>query len=378
MGGDHQVPFLDLACLHARLRAELQKALESCIDESAFVGADYCAGFERAFAEACRARYCVGCSSGTSAITIAIKALFPGGCPTVVVPAMAPMPVAGAVLAAGARLVVADVEDATLMLDWRAFLQSGVAADAVVCVDLYGNPFPREGLKALKDAGLKVIEDASHAHLAYVDGRPVGRDADATVFSFYPSKNLGALGDAGAVLTEDEGVYERLALLRNHGYADPWVSVIPGENARMDALQARFLMAKLPFVASWNAERVENALYYLERLEGCELVRPVPLLPGSVAHLFVVRVAGRKRDALRVRLDELGIGTGLHYPVALSSQPALAGLAQPCPVAEEAAGQVLSLPVYPGLPDSARRRVAEAVLAAAEDLTRHEEPLGSN
>ncbi len=239
---------------------------------------------------------------------------------------------------------------------------------AVVPVHLYGQVAEMESIAAwCAREGLALVEDAAQAHGARLGGRPVGTFGDAGAFSFYPAKNLGAAGDAGAIVTDRADVARRACLLRDHGQSERYVHEIEGYNSRLDALQAAILSVKLRYLARWTERRRALAGLYRERLEKMASVRLLrePSDPDAhVYHLFVVRVAGR--TALRSALDAQGIETGLHYPVAIHLQPAFRHLGYgegSFPVAEAAAREVLSLPLYPQMTDAATHRVCDAVQA---------------
>ena len=218
---------------------------------------------------------------------------------------------------------------------------------------LYGNPVPFDLLRGWRDAGLLVIEDACQAHLASWQDQLVGTVGNAACFSFYPGKNLGALGDAGMVLSNDEDLVDRVKLLRDHGSQEQYRHETLGYCSRLDALQAALLSVKLPYLKDWNDSRRRVAEAYRDGLVGTEGLTVVPWGTGSVNHLFEVRVPRRQRDNVRAALREKGIHTGLHYPLALTQQPALKPwVTTPCPNAELAASELLSLPLDPYMTDA--------------------------
>jgi dTDP-4-amino-4,6-dideoxygalactose transaminase len=337
-----RIPFLDLARLHDSIRAELDRAFDRCVRSSSFVGDGAVRSFEEEFAAACGRRAAAGCGSGTDALHLTLRALGIGPGDEVIVPSMTFVATGEAVVHAGATPVVADVHPETLLLDEASV--AAVRSDrtrAVVAVHLYGHVVPFPLLRRWRDEGLAVIEDAAQAHLASWEGEPVGTVGNAACFSFFPGKNLGALGDAGAVVSDDEALVEEVARLRDHGRSAKYVHDVVGFCSRMDGVQAAFLSVKLRHLPVWNERRRELAERYRRRLGEAM----VPWSDGAVHHLAVVRVA--ERDRVRLRLAEAGIETGVHYPVPLSRQPSLARWARPTPAAERAAGEVLSLPLDP-------------------------------
>lgn len=340
-----KIPFLDLGRLHESIRPELDAAFDDVVSGSRFVGAAAAvAPFEEAFAAAHHAAGAAGCGSGTDALALALRALGIGPGDEVVVPSMTFVATAEAVVHVGATPVLADVDPVSLLLD-----DGGVAAvrtertRAVIAVHLFGHVVPAATLQAWRDSGLLVIEDAAQAHLAQEGGRFVGSVGHAACFSFFPGKNLGALGDGGAVLAGDGSVVDEVRRLRDHGRTSKYHHDVIGWCSRLDGLQAAVLEAKLAHLPAWTGGRVAAAERYLERLDA----HLVPWDEGAVHHLLVTRVAPERRDRIRDELAAVGIGTGVHYPVPLSRQPSLGPWARPTPAAEIAAGSVLSLPMDP-------------------------------
>ena len=237
----------------------------------------------------------------------------------------------------------------------------------ILPVHLYGLPVAIDSIKELAAAeGLAVVEDAAQAHGATVDGTPVGRLGVAGCFSFYPAKNLGTLGDGGAVVSDDAVLIERVRMLRNHGRREKYLHEVEGVNSRLDTLQAAVLRVKLPHLRAWNTARRDRAQAYREALEGLPMVQQLRPVPGTepVWHLFVIQAD--KRDALRAALADDGIATGIHYPVPLHLQPVYASLGfgpGAFPVAEAAAERIISLPLYPEIPLETVRWIAERVRA---------------
>jgi dTDP-4-amino-4,6-dideoxygalactose transaminase len=349
------IPLVDLSWQHAVIAGEVEKGLASLFERSAYILGDEVETFERAYASFEGAAHCIGASSGTDALELALRALDIGPGDEVIVPAMTFVATALAVLRSGATVVLADVDPSTLLLtaEQAAPVMTG-RTRAIVPVHLYGQMAPVEELEHL---GVPVLEDAAQSQGAARLGRRMGVRVAAT--SFYPGKNLGAYGDAGAVLTNDASVAGRVRALRNYGSSEKYVHTEIGFNARLDTVQAVVLLAKLQHLAAWNALRREAAARYRElRLE------PVPTLEGNehVYHLFVVRVP--ERDRALARLHEAGIGAGVHYPVPIHLQPAFGhlGLQEGAfPNAEQAAREILSLPMFPGITAEQQEQVARAL-----------------
>jgi dTDP-4-amino-4,6-dideoxygalactose transaminase len=356
------VPFLDLARLHASIRPELDAAFDDVVTRSGFVGASAIAEFERAFAKAHGRAGAAGCGSGTDALALALRALGVGEGDEVIIPAMTFVATAEAVVHVGATPVLADVDPETLLLaaDTVAAVRTA-ATRAVIPVHLYGHVVPFSLIEAWRADGLFVVEDAAQAHLSSWDGRMVGEAGNAACFSFYPGKNLGALGDGGLVMSDDEDLLERVRRIRDHGRATKYEHDQIGWCSRLDGLQAAFLNVKLPHLAGWTEGRREAAAAYAKHFAALDGVRLVPWNDGAVHHLLVARVEASRRAQVLEALGVAGIGTGIHYPVALSKQPALAAWAHSCPEAERAADEIFSLPMDPLMTADDVATVCEAV-----------------
>jgi dTDP-3-amino-3,4,6-trideoxy-alpha-D-glucose transaminase len=342
-----KVPFLDL-----RLREDasaVHEAISRVIARGWYILGPEVEAFESEFASASGTQCAVGTGNGTDAITLLLQAAGIGTGDEVIVPAITAAYTALAVIAAGATPVIVDVDDETLTMDPGACAAAvNSRTGAIVPVHLYGQAADMTALTALAARhSLAVVEDCCQAHLATWRGTPVGTFGVGGAFSFYPTKNLGALGDGGAVVTNDRKVAERVKRLRNGGQGDRYVHVEPGMNSRLDEMQAAVLRARLPFLGQWTQHRRELASEYRRSLPAG--LRPVVERdPGHVYHLFPVRSS--ERDIIRVMLGNAGIETLVHYPLTLTEQPAFAQVrAQDCPVAARAARQVMSLPLHPGL-----------------------------
>ena len=348
------VPFVDLAPSNQPLKEAILAEIESLIDASAYVNGPQVGAFEQAFAGFVGVPHCVGVSSGTDALRLALMAvdLLPGD--EVVVPANTFIATVEAVVQAGGRPVVADVSETDYNLD-PAVVEAvvGPRTRALLPVHLYGQLAQMTRLAALAESRqLTIIEDACQAHGAKRDDLTAGAVGRAAAFSFYPGKNLGAIGDAGAVVTSDPEIAARVRSLRDHGQREKYRHDVLGYTARLDSVQALVLLRKLPSLDAWNTERAATARYYAESLAGVgDLVLP-PVPPGSrpVWHLYVVRT-GRSNE-LRAFLGDLGIATGRHYPVPVHLTPACAYLGHAegsFPVAEVLSRELVSLPIYPGI-----------------------------
>lgn len=358
------VPFLDLRPAQDAIREELTAAVRRVMDSSQFVLGPEVEGFEREFAEFCGARRCVGVANGMQAIELVLRALGIGSGDEVVTVSHTAFPTVAAITATGATAVLVDVDPDTFCMRPEALVNSFSARTrAVLPVHLYGRCADMRPIHALAgEAGIPVVEDAAQAHGATYHGERAGTLGRAAAFSFYPTKNLGALGDAGAVVTDDEELAHEVQRLRNYGEESKYVNAVPGYNSRLDELQAAILRVKLAHLERWTAERRSIAALYDELLTGTSTRLPVPD-DGHVYHLYVVRSGAR--DALREHLRSVGIGSHLHYPVPVHRQAAygkgglrFAGSLQ---VTDRLAGEVLSLPAYPGLEANQVHEVADAV-----------------
>jgi dTDP-4-amino-4,6-dideoxygalactose transaminase len=361
------VPFLDLGRGLAALRDELEAAVRSVLDSGRFVLGARVEEFEEAFARFCGARHCVGVASGTDAIAIALAALGVGAGDEVITAANTCVPTVAGIEATGAVPVLVDAEPATLTLDpTRVEEALSARTRAILPVHLYGQCADVDPLLALARAhGLRLVEDAAQAHGAEYRGRRAGRLGDAAAFSFYPTKNLGALGDAGAVVTDDDDVAERALKLRTYGERARYESVLSGRNSRLDELQAAVLTVKLAHLDGWNERRRELADAYRRALEPSPLALPAEREDGRHAHhLFVVRVADR--DRFRAAMAASAVETLVHYPRPVHGHPAYASLAHDgLGVSERAAAEVVSLPLYPELSDEELEIVVQAARAAS-------------
>jgi dTDP-4-amino-4,6-dideoxygalactose transaminase len=358
--------FLDLTPTTERVREQILRGLETVLSANTFANGPEVAEFEREFARWCGVSSCVGVASGLDALRLGLLAAGIGPGDEVVVPALTFIATFEAVTQAGARPVVADVQASDYNLD------PGAAADmltertaCLLPVHLYGQMADVRSLVELAAAKrVLLVEDACQAHGAIRDGVRSGSAGEIGAFSFYPSKNLGAMGDAGALVTRSEELAARVRALREHGQTSTYRSEVPGYTARLDTIQALVLLCKLPHLAEWNAERARAAAFYSRELAGVGDLRLPPVPEGStpVWHLYVIRTADP--EGLAALLRERGITTARHYPELPHLSPAYAelGLTQGAfPVAEAIAREGLSLPLFPGISDAQLARVCEAV-----------------
>ncbi len=364
------IPFIDLTRQHAALRAELAAAAERVLASARFVLGPEGEALEREVAALTGVRHGIGVGSGTDALRLALAAVGVRPGDEVITPAFSFVASSSTIVMLGAAPVFVDVDPATYALDVAAVERAITPRTrAIVAVHLYGHPAAMDRLSALARAhGLAVVEDAAQAIGAAFDGRPVGAWGDAACLSFYPTKNLGACGDGGMVLTARDDVAERVRRLRHHGDAGRYRHVELGYCSRLDELQAALLRVKLPRLAAWTEARRRIAARYHARLGGLPLALPIERPPARhVYYLYTVRHA--QRDALAKALTDLGVGTAVHYPVPAPAQP-LFGLADErrWPEAWRAAREVLSLPCYPELTDAEVDEVARAVERACERL----------
>ena len=390
---DEKIPFLDLVTVHRELQNEFVDVLKTALNSAGFIGGPMVQGFEQDFARFCNSRFCVGVNSGTDALRFALIAVGVRPGDTVVTVPNTFIATTEAISQAGARPDFVDVDERTYTMDparlreylatkckWDAAKKVAIhkvtnsPVTAVVPVHLYGQMAEMDSIRDIADEyHLKVIEDACQAQGAEYFSKKedrwckAGSVGHAAAFSFYPGKNLGACGEAGGITTDDENIAHICRLLRDHGQSKKYFHDIEGYNGRLDAIQAGFLQIKLRRLPQWNAQRRESAERYGKLFAGAEGAVTLPAQPEwsrSVFHLYVIQVADRVR--LQKHLDEAGIGTGIHYPVALHLTKAYEGLgfrAGDFPVTEKAAGRILSLPMYPGLTEAQLQRVASQVKA---------------
>jgi dTDP-4-amino-4,6-dideoxygalactose transaminase len=363
MSRQQTIPLVDLKPLHAEIRSEIDDAIGDVIDAGAFAGGPFVAAFEEAFAAAHDAKFCIAVNSGTSALHAAFWAMGIGLGDEVVVPTNTFIATAEAVSLTGATPVFADCQENGYGADPASVAASITSrTKAIVAVHLYGQPADLKELREIAATnGVALVEDCAQAHLAEYAGKKVGTYGTCGCFSFYPGKNLGALGEGGAVVTNDETLRPKIQALRNHGSGKQYVHAMVGHNYRMDGIQGAVLKVKLKHLPSWNKARRDIAMDYHRALYGIEeLVLPEEKPDRThVWHIYAIQC--QQRDALMEHLKANGVMAGIHYPVPCHWQEAYngpEGKRGALPNAEAIAGKLLSLPIYPGLPKDAVVRIA--------------------
>jgi len=358
-----KIPFLDLKAHHDPIRAEVMAAMNQVIDENAFAGGKYVTQFENDYAPYCDSKFCIGVGNGTDSLWLALLALGVGAGDEVITVPMTFMATTEAITYAGAKPVFVDIEPRTYTMDVTK-IEAAITprTKAIIPVHLFGQCADMDPIMAIaKKHNLFVIEDAAQAQGAQYKGRKAGSNGHAGSFSFYPGKNLGAWGEAGAVTTNDPALAERVKMFREHGQKTKYYHDVVGWNARMDGLQGAVLKVKLKYLDKANAGRRRVAALYRELLAGIPgVVLPVEAeYAGHIYHVYAVRVS--QRDSLMQKLGERGVGTGIHYPVPVHLQKAYASLGHrrgDFPISEACADSFLSLPMFPELTDAQVRTVA--------------------
>jgi dTDP-4-amino-4,6-dideoxygalactose transaminase len=348
------VSFVDLGVQYRSIKTEIDSAIQNVISRSDFVMGNDTKDLEESFASYCEARFGIGVDSGYSALELILRAYDIGHGDEVITAANTFIATALAVSTCGARPVLVDIDPVTYNMDSEK-LKAAItpATRAVIPVHLYGQPADMDPiLEIAKEHGLIVIEDACQAHGARYKGRRVGSLGDAAAFSFYPTKNLGAYGDGGMVVTSDPSIADRLHLLRNLGQSEKYYHQIKGYNHRLDTMQAAILNAKLPHLDGTNASRRHSANLYNQLLNPLVEVPIQSPWAEHVYHLYVIQT--ENRDELQSHLEESGIATAIHYPIPIHLQPAYKEFGYELgdfPITERFAGRILSLPMYPGITD---------------------------
>jgi len=365
------IPFLDIAAAHEELRGELDSAYARVMQSSWFILGDEVTSFEAEFAAYCGVDNCVGVGNGLDALHLILRGMDIGPGDEVLVPSNTFIATWLAVTQAGATPVPVEPVISTYNMD-PARIEAAITprTRAIIPVHLYGQPADMSPITAISQQyGLKVIEDAAQAHGGTYRGKRTGMLGDAAAFSFYPGKNLGALGDGGCVVTNDPVLAQRVRELSNYGSKQKYMHDLAGYNTRLDELQAAFLRAKLPILDEWNKRRAALASRYMTRLSGADLVLPVVIDSAeSVWHLFVVRVKDRER-VMRT-LANAGVSIQIHYPIPPGRNGAYAGTpaaAIQCSIADTLSDQVLSLPIGPHMNSDQVDRVCEILLAAVKN-----------
>jgi dTDP-4-amino-4,6-dideoxygalactose transaminase len=395
----NRIPFLDLVTPHRELKDELAAVFSHVLDTAGFIGGPMVEDFEKSFAKFCDAQHCVGVSSGTDALRFALMAAGVGSDDAVITVPNTFIATSEAISQCGALPRFVDVDERTYNMDVKKLgdylalecsrndsngklvdKQTARAVKAIVPVHLYGQMADMDPLLELAEKyNLIIIEDACQAHGAEYFSRKdnrwkkAGSVGRAAAFSFYPGKNLGACGEAGAVTTNDADLAKRVRQLRDHGQAQKYYHDLEGYNGRLDAIQAGILRVKLRHLGQWNERRRECASRYQKLLGGASEAIRLPFEPSwskAAFHLYVVQV--QHREQLQKQLGEAGIGTGIHYPIPLHLQKAYKHLGYhegDFPVSEKAALQILSLPMFPGLTSAQQERIAQQVLDSVSGET---------
>ncbi|MGA8533273.1 MAG: DegT/DnrJ/EryC1/StrS family aminotransferase [Candidatus Tumulicola sp.] len=365
------VPFVDLKAQYASIKPEISAAIDDVLEQASFIMGPQVGRFEENYARFIGTRYCTGVESGTAALKLALEAIGIGDGDEVVVPANTFIASALAVSAVGAVPVLVDMGDDYLIDADSIETAITPRTRALMPVHLYGQVVPMQPiLDVARRHGLRVIEDASQAHGATWQGKRAGSIGDVGCFSFYPGKNLGCYGDGGAIVTDDEELCERLALLRDLGQKKKYEHLIKGDNCRLDSIQAAVLDVKLRYIDAWNVRRRDNARHYDELLSAAGFPVPKRLSDGGhVYHLYVTEVADR--DGVQERLAQHGVHTGVHYPIPIHLQPAYRDLGLSkgrFPKTEAAAERILSLPMFPELSAERIEYVVAALTAAVRPM----------
>ncbi len=359
------VPFVDLKAQYQTIKSEIEAAISRVVESGRYILGPEVENFEKDFAEYVGARFCVGVNSGTAALQLALMATGVGATDEVIVPANTFFATAETVSTAGARPVFVDADAVAYTIDVSK-IENAITprTRAIIPVHLYGQPADLDPIfEIARRHNLSVIEDAAQAHGAEYKGHRVGALGDVGCFSFYPAKNLGAYGDAGAIVTDDDMVARRIRLLRDHGSDRKYYHEIVGYNFRLETLQAAVLAVKLRHLESWTRLRRRHAAQYHELLKTSSLVLPRELeYARHVYHLYVVQ--SDRRDELQRKLAAAGVQTGIHYPVPIHLQPAYSSLgyrAGDFPETEKQSQRLLSLPMFAELTDEQINLVAEAL-----------------
>ncbi len=393
MSGNSKIPFLDLVSPHEELKEELHQVFSRALETAGFIGGPEVQGFEEEFAKYCDASYCVGVGSGTDALRFAFLAAGIGQGDVIVTVPHTFIATTEAISQCGAQLAFVDIDEATYNMDaakLRQYLETACSFDAstrtlvdrktggrvkaIVPVHIYGQMADMDAILELADQyGLIVVEDACQAHGAeYFSQKQnrwfrAGSMGKAAAFSFYPGKNLGACGEAGATVTNDEDLAKKMKMLRDHGQSQKYYHQVEGYNGRLDSIQAGILRVKLRKLAEWTEKRQAAAARYQELFSAAANDRIIPPVEApwskAVYHLYVMRV--QNRDEMMKQLGAIGIGTGIHYPIPLHLQEAYKGLGYKegdYPVTEKIAKEIVSLPMFPQLQAEQQQRVVQEVL----------------
>jgi dTDP-4-amino-4,6-dideoxygalactose transaminase len=408
VNGKNAIPFLDLATIHRELEPELTGVFKRALDTAGFIGGPMVEQFEHAFAEYCDTKHCVGVSSGTDALRFALSAAGVKSGDVVITVPHTFIATTEAISQAGAEPRFVDIDERTYNMDPAKVLnyvensctfdseldvlidnKTGKRVTAIVPVHLYGQMADMDALLEIAAKyKLIVIEDACQAHGAQYFSRKenrwrmAGSIGKAAAFSFYPGKNLGACGEAGAITTNDEGVARTTRMMRDHGQAKKYYHDMEGYNGRLDSIQAGLLSVKLRYLPSWNESRREHAAKYNELFAAAKTNVIAPHEPSwskAVYHLYVIQV--ENREVMQAILAKENIGTGIHYPIPLHLQRAYTNLGYrpgDFPVCEKAAERILSLPMFPAISEADQARVVDAVVRSVKDTAAQREEVATD
>ncbi|NEU72689.1 DegT/DnrJ/EryC1/StrS family aminotransferase [Hassallia byssoidea VB512170] len=379
-----RIPFVDLNLQHQSMKTQLQQAMQAVFEKGDFILGQALKDFETAFAAESGTKYGIGVASGTDAIALGLQACNIGAGHEVILPANTFVATLIGVLRAGAKPVFVDCDPKTALIDLEAAARAITPhTKAIIPVHLYGQMVSPQQLLDFADRyKVLIFEDAAQAHLAERDGYRAGSVGIAAAFSFYPSKNLGAFGDGGILLTKDADVAQKMTRLRNYGASSKYYHTEAGTNSRLDTMQAAVLLEKLPYLPNWNSDRLNIAQQYDAELAPLNRLGIIPMQnqsgTGHVYHLYVIKIDDScvlERQQIQEQLAAVGIQTGIHYPIPCHLQPAFTDLGYQIgdfPQAEKQAKQILSLPMYPGLSHS---QVKEVVAALASILSGEQQQL---
>lgn len=359
------IPFVDLYAQYQNIKPDIDNAIERVIANTSFIGGEEVSRFEEEFADFLGIRYCISCANGTDSIEILLQAMGIGPGDEVIVPSISWISTSEAVSNIGAVPVFVDIDPRFFTID-VSLIESAISekTKAIIPVHLYGHPANMTAIVQIaKKHGLKVLEDAAQAHGAEWENKKTGTLGDAASFSFYPGKNLGAYGDAGAMVTDDEEIAEKARLIARHGQKEKHTHLIEGRNSRMDGIQAAILRAKLPYLQEWTQARLALAAEYGQFITNINIVKPL-IQSGAkhVFHLYVIQTD--QRTKLQKELNNKSVQTSIHYPTPLPFLPCYAHRqfqTSDFPEAYKLQSRILSLPIYPELPQKAIKIIADII-----------------
>ena len=361
-----KIPFVDLKAQYKTIKSEIDVAIQSVIDEAAFIKGKHVERFEKEYAEKYGVKHCIGVANGTDAIYVSLKALGIGPGDEVITVANSWISTSETISQAGARPVFVDIDPDYYTIDHR-LIEDKITprTKAIIPVHLFGQPAEIEKIKQIcEKRNLYLIEDCAQAHFAEYNGQRVGTFGIAGTFSFFPGKNLGAYGDAGAIITNDDDFAVNARMYANHGALIKHKHEIEGINSRLDGMQAAILSVKLKYISEWNNRRLQKAILYNKLLTGVDGIANPQILENvkHVFHLYVIRAA--KRESLQKYLAEKGISTGIHYPTPLPLLPAykyLSHTPSDFPIASDYMDKILSLPMFPELTEEQIQYVSNCI-----------------